>query len=101
MTPPGEAVHERCKTGECSATTATVCTTTVAAVVPPLLFRRTGCAHLGALLPCTERTRERVRDRVGVVNEGKEEGDIVKTQGEKRRSYIDIKDHAAEADRGI
>lgn len=33
MTPLGEAVHERCKTGECSITTATVCTTTVAALV--------------------------------------------------------------------
>lgn len=28
-------MHERCKTGECSVTTATLCTTTVAAVFGP------------------------------------------------------------------
>lgn len=39
MTPLGEAVHERCKTGECSITTATICTTTVAAVVALLALR--------------------------------------------------------------
>lgn len=38
MTPLGEATHERCKTGECSITTATVCTTTVAAFVALLLL---------------------------------------------------------------
>lgn len=37
MTPLGEAVHERCKTGECSSTTATVCPTTVVAAVVSLL----------------------------------------------------------------
>lgn len=38
MTPLGEAVHERCKTGECSSTTTIVCTTTVAAVVALLVL---------------------------------------------------------------
>lgn len=38
MTPLGEAVHERCKTGECSITTATVRTTTAAAVVALLVL---------------------------------------------------------------
>ncbi len=38
MTPLGEAVHERCKTEECSITTAAVYTTTVAAVVAMLVL---------------------------------------------------------------
>lgn len=38
MTPLGVAVHERCKTGECSATASTVCITTVAAVVAVLVL---------------------------------------------------------------
>lgn len=33
MTPLGEAVHERCKTGECSITTTTIYTTTVVALL--------------------------------------------------------------------
>lgn len=35
MTPTGDAVHERCKTGEYSITAAAPCPTTVAAVVGP------------------------------------------------------------------
>lgn len=38
MTPLGVAEHERCKTGECSATASTVCITTVAAVVAVLVL---------------------------------------------------------------
>lgn len=81
MTPLGETVHERCKTGECSITTATVCTTTVAAFVALLLLS----GRLRLMVHILRRSQDDAslqeeagggeRGRERVMKEGKQEGD--------------------------
>lgn len=86
MTHLGETVHERCKTGECSITTATVCTTTVDAAVALLVL--SGRQRLmGHILSRPQddaivqgETGEGGQGKGKVVKEGKQEG-----HGEKER----------------
>lgn len=83
MTPLGEAVHERCKTGECSITTATVCSTTAAAVVALLVLsdRPRLMEHILSKPQDDASVQEETKEGEGgrgegrIVKEGKQEDD--------------------------
>lgn len=101
MTPLGEAVHERCKTGECSITTATVCTTTVDAVVA-LLVLSCRLRLMDHILSRPQDDASVGRGKGRVVKEGKQEGDGDKeVEGEEkwRRGDRTVRGEMEESDK--
>lgn len=71
MTPLRDPVHERCKTEKCCITTATVCITTVAAVVARQWQVRLMNHILSRPSDNAKEEQERVRGKGRVAKEGK------------------------------